>query len=83
MSNTPNGDEVRAFIERVEVVEAEIKDRQEDRSNIYAEAKGRGYDPKILKKIVAARKKAKDARDEENALLALYSEAMGQPDLFG
>ena len=83
MSNAPNGDQLRAYIERIEVIEAERADLAQDVRDTYSEAKGTGYDPKIIRRIVAARKKDKEARDEENALLALYSDAIGQPDLFG
>ena len=55
---------------------------QEARKEIYSEAKSVGFDPKIVRKIVAARKKAADARREENELLSLYADAIGQGDLF-
>ena len=82
MSNGVNGDQLRQLIERVESIELRIFDLQEDRKEVYAECKSVGFDKKIVRKIVAARKKAADARREENELLALYSDAIGQGDLF-
>ena len=82
-SNGVDGSHLLALIERIEHVEVEIGDLQESRKEIYSEGKSTGFDPKIIRKIVAARKKAKDTRDEENELLALYASAIKQPDLFG
>ena len=82
MSNGVNGDQLRQLIERVETVENTIREEQEVRKEIYAEARSVGFDARIIRKIVAARKKAADARREENELLALYSDAIGQGDLF-
>ena len=67
---------LRAFVERIETVEIEIKERQEDRKEIYAEASGSGYSAKIMRKIVAARRKAEDARKEEAELMRIYAEAL-------
>ena len=77
-------DEIRAFIERVERLEAEKQTIADDVKDIFAEAKGRGYDVKTLKKVIALRKKDKDQRDEEEALLDTYLIAMNmkQGDLF-
>jgi uncharacterized protein (UPF0335 family) len=83
MSNGVNGDQLRQLIERVETVENTIREEQEARKEIYAEARSVGFDARIIRKIVAARKKAAAARREEQELLALYAEAINQPDLFG
>jgi uncharacterized protein (UPF0335 family) len=71
------GDELRQFIERYERLEAEKKDIAEGQKEIMAEAKGRGYDTKVLRKIVAIRKR--DANDiaEEEAVMDMYMSAMG------
>ena len=71
------GDELRQFIERYERLEAEKKDISEGQKEIMAEAKGRGYDTKVLRKIVAIRKR--DANDiaEEEAVMDMYMAAMG------
>ena len=69
------GDELRAFVERIEAVEAEIKDRNSDKSEIFKELKGRGFDPAIVRKIVAERRDpAKTA--EQQVILELYREAL-------
>lgn len=81
-SSTVAADQLRAFIERVENVEEEIADLASDRKEIYAEAKGNGFDTKILRKIVALRKQDAKDRKEQNALLQLYGEALGM-DIFG
>lgn len=69
--------EMRAFIERYERVEADRKACMEDQKEIMAEAKGRGYDTKILKKIIALRKRSADDIAEEEALLDMYRSALG------
>jgi uncharacterized protein (UPF0335 family) len=69
--------ELRAFIERFERLEAEKKDIADQQKEVMAEAKGRGYDTKILRKIVALRKKDPAEISEEEAVLELYKEALG------
>lgn len=70
-------DELRQFIERFERLEAEKKDIAEQQKEVMAEAKGRGYDTKILRQVIALRKR--DANDiaEEQAVLQMYAEALG------
>ncbi len=68
---------LRAFIERIETIETSIKDAQEDRKEIYAELKSNGYDPKIVRKIIAIRKQDAAKRQEEEAILELYLGALG------
>ena len=75
--NTANGDELRAFIERYERLEAEKKERTEDQKEVMAEAKGRGYTPAVLKKIIAIRAKDPSKLSEEEAEMELYLSAMG------
>jgi len=70
-------DELRQFIERIERLDAEKKDLAEQQKEVMAEAKARGYDTKILMKIVALRKRDKDDIAEEEAVLEMYKEAMG------
>lgn len=70
-------DELRQFIERVERLDAEKKDLAEQQKEVMAEAKARGYDTKILRKIIALRKRDKDDIDEEEAVLEMYKEALG------
>ena len=68
--------ELRAFIERLERLEVERKDIADLQKEVLAEAKGRGYDTKILRKIVALRKKDPEDVSEEEAILQLYLEAL-------
>ena len=60
-----------------ESLEAQKKDLADEMKEVMAEAKGRGYDVKILKKIIAIRKRDKDDIAEEEAILELYKEALG------
>ena len=70
-------EELRQFIERSEQLEAEKKDIAEQQKEVMAEAKGRGYDTKVLRKIVALRKRDKDDVAEEEAILEVYKSALG------
>lgn len=69
--------ELRQFIERVERLEAEKKDLAEQIKEVMAEAKGRGYDTKVMRKLIALRKRDKDDIAEEEAVLDMYKEALG------
>ncbi|MBL8588993.1 MAG: DUF2312 domain-containing protein [Methylobacteriaceae bacterium] len=68
---------LRAFIERIEKLEEEKKAIADDIKDVYAEAKGNGYDVKIMRKIVSLRKQDKDKRREEEEILDLYLAALG------
>lgn len=70
-------EELRQFIERYEHLEAEKKDITDQQAEVMADAKGRGYDPKVLKKIIAMRKRKPDEIAEEEAVLDLYKAALG------
>jgi len=70
-------DELRQFIERYEQLDSEKKDVTEQQKELMAEAKGRGYDTKVMKKIVAIRKRKADAIAEEEAILEMYKSALG------
>lgn len=76
-SYSVTGDELRQFIERIERLEAEKQDAAEDQKDVYAEAKGRGYDVPVLRKVVALRKRQPDDIAEEEAVLELYKQALG------
>jgi len=69
--------ELRAFVERYERLEAEKKDIADQQKEVMAEAKGRGYDTKVLRKVVALRKRDPQDISEEEAVLDLYKEALG------
>ncbi len=70
-------DELRQFIERFEQLEAEKKDVAEQQKALMAEAKGRGYDTKVMKKVIALRKRKPDDIAEEEAVLEMYKQALG------
>ncbi|MCT8159933.1 DUF2312 domain-containing protein [Pseudoruegeria sp. SHC-113] len=70
-------DELRQFIERYERLEAEKKDIADQQKEVMAEAKGRGYDTKVMRKIIALRKREAHDIAEEEAVLEMYKEALG------
>ena len=70
-------DELRAFIERYELLESERKEIADQQKEVMAEARGRGYDTKVLRKIIALRKRQPDDVAEEQAVLDLYKAALG------
>ncbi|MEO9682600.1 MAG: DUF2312 domain-containing protein [Tateyamaria sp.] len=70
-------DELRQFIERIERLDMEKKDLADQQKEVMAEAKGRGYDTKVIRKVVALRKRDKDDIAEEEAVLEMYKEALG------
>lgn len=70
-------DQLKAIVERIERLEEEKKAVGADIKEVYAEAKGNGFDVKILRKVVAARKKEAAERQEEQAMLDLYFAALG------
>ncbi len=77
MSDTVDGGHLRAFIERIEKLEEEKLAIADDIRDVYAEAKGTGFDPKIIRKIVSLRKQDKSKRHEEEEILDLYLSALG------
>lgn len=72
------GDELRSFVERVERLEDERKTISDDIKDVYGEAGSRGYDVKVLRKIVALRKQDADERAEMDAILETYLRALGE-----
>ena len=70
-------DELRLLIERAERLEEEKKGINDDIKDVMAEAKGRGYDPKAIRKILTIRKKKKEEFQEEEAILEVYMQALG------
>lgn len=69
--------ELRQFIERWERLDSEKKDIAEQQKEVMAEAKARGYDTKIMRKIINLRKRDQDDISEEEAVLEMYKEALG------
>ena len=75
------GEHLRAFIERIERLEEEKRAIAEDIKEVYAEAKGTGFDTKIMRQIIRIRKMDKDDLDEQETLLDVYKRALGMlPD---
>lgn len=74
--------EIRAFVERIERVQDDISLHREDMKEIFSEAKGRGYDTKTLRRLVALRKKNPDQLAEEMAMLQMYGSALGMDNVF-
>ena len=69
--------ELIQFVERYERMDEERQNRVNDLKEIMAEAKSRGYDTKVLKKVIALRKRDRDDLAEEEALLEIYRDALG------
>ena len=77
MSDVIAADQLRLLIERVERLEEEKAGMADDIKDVYAEAKGQGYDVKTMRAIVKLRKMDANARKEADALLATYAAALG------
>lgn len=71
------GAELLQFVERIEQLESEKKDAAKRQSNVMSEAKGRGYDTKVMRKVIALRKRKPDEVAEEEAVLDMYKNALG------
>ena len=76
-ANTLDSAHLKAFIERVERLEEEKRALAEDVKEVYDEAKGTGYDVKIMRKIVAIRRQDAAKRREEQEILDLYLQSLG------
>ena len=70
-------EELRQFIERIERLDAEKKDIADQQKEVMAEAKSRGYDTKVIRKVIALRKREPDDIAEEEEMLEIYKEALG------
>ncbi len=70
------GDRLRSFVERIEHIEEEIKGLSEGKKEVYAEAKGEGFDVKVLREVVRLRKQDRDERDEHESMLDTYMHAI-------
>ncbi|MDB2529625.1 DUF2312 domain-containing protein [Paracoccaceae bacterium] len=83
MQDTPEdthrvaAEELRQFIERYERLEAEKKDIADQQKEVMAEAKGRGYDTRVMRKLIVLRKRDQNEIAEEEAILDLYKEVLG------
>ncbi len=74
------GDRIRSFVERIEQIETELKELTEAKKEIFSEAKGEGFDVKVLKEIIKLRKQDQEERDEHETLLDVYMRAMDEAD---
>ena len=70
-------DQLTAFVERIERLEEEKKGIADDIKEVYAEAKGNGFDVKVLRKVISVRKQDASERAEQEAILDLYLRALG------
>jgi uncharacterized protein (UPF0335 family) len=70
------GDRIRSFVERIEQIETELKVLTAAKEEIFSEAKGEGFDVKVLKGIIKLRKQDQNKRDEHETLLDVYCRAM-------
>ncbi len=74
------GDRIRSSVERIEQIETELKELTEAKKEIFSEAKGEGFDVKVLKEILKLRKQDQDERDEHETLLDVYMRAMDEAE---
>jgi uncharacterized protein (UPF0335 family) len=73
------GDQLRTIVERIERVEEEIRELTEATKEIYQEAKGNGFDVKILREVIRVRKQNQQEREEQETLLDAYLDAIKAP----
>ncbi|GJL89254.1 MAG: UPF0335 protein [Minwuia thermotolerans] len=78
MTEAVAADHLRQLIERVERLEEEKAAMAADIREIYAEAKSNGFEPKIMRQVIKLRKMDRDDRQEQEAVLSLYLEALGE-----
>ncbi|TIL53792.1 DUF2312 domain-containing protein [Mesorhizobium sp.] len=76
-SQTVAAGQLRAFVERIERMNEEAKAIGDDKKEIYAEAKGTGFDTKAIKQLIRLRRMDPAARQEEESILDLYKAALG------
>jgi uncharacterized protein (UPF0335 family) len=80
MSDGPAGfasDQLKSFVERIERLEEDKQSLLDDIKDVYAEAKGNGFDVKILRQVIRIRKQDRSEREEQEAVLDLYLQALG------
>lgn len=76
-AHTVAADQLRAFIERIERLETEKQAIADDIKEVFAEAKGSGFDTKVMRAIIKIRKQDRNERAEQEAILDLYLHALG------
>ena len=77
-TNSVDAGHLRAFLERIERLEEEKRAIADDIKEVYAEAKGTGYDVKIMRKIISIRRMDAEKRREEEESLEIYLAALGE-----
>jgi uncharacterized protein (UPF0335 family) len=78
MDEPVQGDQLKSIVQRIERLEEEKKTIADDIKEVYGEAKANGYDVKVLRKVIAIRKRDANERKEEEAILDLYLQAVGE-----
>lgn len=78
MSDPVQGDQLKSIVQRIERLEEEKKTIADDIKEVYSEAKANGYDVKVLRKVISIRKRDLRERREEEAVLDLYLQAVGE-----
>ncbi|MGL4440601.1 MAG: DUF2312 domain-containing protein [Bosea sp. (in: a-proteobacteria)] len=78
MSDAIQGDQLKSIVQRIERLEEEKKTITDDIKEVYSEAKANGYDVKVLRKVISIRKRDLRERREEEAVLDLYLQAVGE-----
>lgn len=78
MADPVQGDQLKSIVQRIERLEEEKKTIADDIKEVYAEAKANGYDVKVLRKVISIRKRDVRERREEEAILDLYLQAVGE-----
>ncbi len=78
MADPIQGDQLKSIVQRIERLEEEKKTLADDIKEVYAEAKANGYDVKVLRKVISIRKRDLRERREEEAVLDLYLQAVGE-----
>ena len=74
------GGKIRSFVERIENLDSELAELNEQKNEVFSEAKAEGFDVRILKEIIKLRKQDPEERDERDSLLDLYMRAMEQAE---
>jgi uncharacterized protein (UPF0335 family) len=75
-SDVIGGNQLRTIVERIENIEEEIKELTEAKKDVYLEAKGNGFDVKILREVIRVRKQDQKERDEQETLVEVYLQAI-------
>ena len=75
-SDVVGGNQLRCIVERIENIEGEIKELTEAKKEVYLEAKGNGFDVKILREVIRVRKQDQKERDERETLVEVYLQAI-------